>query len=99
MALCLSQVGVLLKRLNECGWFLACELLSTYPTLCFKEIQVPSKIRVLPSGTLLQTLNLEKHCATQQCSIVELLQKAETVVVCIDPDPSCMSSVQMTSTL
>ena len=28
------QVGVLLKRLNESGWFLACELPSTRPTLC-----------------------------------------------------------------
>ena len=30
----LSQVGVLLKRLNESGLFLACELPSTRPTLC-----------------------------------------------------------------
>jgi len=30
-----------------------------YPTLRYKEIQVPSKIRVLPSGTLLQILDLE----------------------------------------
>ena len=29
----LSQVGVLLKRLNESSWFLACELPSTRPTL------------------------------------------------------------------
>ena len=49
----LSQVGVLLKRLNESGWFLAKELHSTYPTLCCKEIHVPLKIRVLPSGILL----------------------------------------------
>jgi len=38
MALCPSvrpsQVGVLLKRLNESSWFLACELPSTRPTLC-----------------------------------------------------------------
>jgi len=31
---CLSQVGVLSKRLNESSWFLACELPSTRPTLC-----------------------------------------------------------------
>jgi len=49
----LSQVGVLLKRLNESGWFLARELHSTYPTLCYKEIHVPLKIRVLPSGILI----------------------------------------------
>jgi len=34
VCVCLSQVGVLLKRLNESGWFLACELPSTRPTLC-----------------------------------------------------------------
>ena len=50
----------MLKRLNESGWFLAWELHSTYPTLCYKEIHVPSKIRVLPSGILLQTLDLKK---------------------------------------
>ena len=42
VCLCLSQVGVLSKRLNESGWFLARELPSTNPTLCCNEIQVPS---------------------------------------------------------
>jgi len=56
---CPSQVGVLLKRLNESGSFLAWELRLPYPTLCCKEIHVTSKIRVLPSGILLQTLDLE----------------------------------------
>jgi len=55
LCLCLSQVGVLKKRLDESSWFLAWGLLSTCPTLCFKEIQISSKIRVLFSGTLLQT--------------------------------------------
>ena len=32
-------------------WFFARRLLSTSPTLCFKEIQVSKKIRLLPSGT------------------------------------------------
>ena len=32
--------------MNESGWFLAGALPSTYPALCFKEIQVRSKIRV-----------------------------------------------------
>ena len=41
-----SQVGVLSKRINESSWFLAWELHSTYPTLCYTEIHVPSKIRV-----------------------------------------------------
>jgi len=33
VCLCLSQVGVLSKRMNESGWFLARELPLTYPTL------------------------------------------------------------------
>ena len=36
----LPQVGVLSKRLNESDWVLAWELLSNYPTLCYKEIQL-----------------------------------------------------------
>jgi len=55
----MSQAGVLSKRLNESGWFLAWQLPPTYPPLCYKEIRVPSTIRVLPSGTLFQTLDLE----------------------------------------
>jgi len=57
--LCLSQVGVLSKRMNESSWFLVWELPSTYPALCEKEILVSLKIRVLPSGTLSQTPDLE----------------------------------------
>ena len=45
--------------MNELSWFLAWELSSTYPTLFFKEIWVPPKIRVLPSGTLSQILDLD----------------------------------------
>ena len=55
VCVCLSQVSVLSKRLNISGWFLVCDLPSTYHTLCCKEIQVPLKIRLLLSGTLLQT--------------------------------------------
>ena len=47
-----SQVGVLLKRLNESSWFLACELPSIRPTLCLKEIRLSPKRRALPFGSL-----------------------------------------------
>jgi len=57
--LCLTQVGVLSKRLNKPSWFLACELPSTHVTLCYKEIRVSPKIRILPSGTLSLTPDLE----------------------------------------
>ena len=69
LSVCLShQVGVLSKRLNESDWFLARELPSTYPTLCCKEIQVSPKIRALPSGTLLQTLDLENFAMAYRSS-------------------------------
>ena len=39
---------------------MARELLSTYPTLCYKEFCVSPEIEVLPSGTLPQTLVSKK---------------------------------------
>jgi len=65
LCLCLSQVGVLSKRLNESGCFF-CMRASFH--LCCKEIQVPSVIRVLPSGTLLQTLDLGKIATAYRSS-------------------------------
>ena len=61
VCLCLSVTsrGILSKRMNESSWFLALELPSTRPTLCSKKIRVYPKIRVLPSGTLSQTPDLE----------------------------------------
>ena len=41
VSVCLTQVGVLSKRLNESSWVLAWELFSTCDTLCSKEILVP----------------------------------------------------------
>jgi len=55
--------------MNESGWFLARQLPSTYPTVCYKEIQVPSKIRVLPSGTFSPNSGLRKF--RHSMSIVE----------------------------
>jgi len=51
VCVCLSQVGVPTKGINGSIWSLTWRLLSTSPTLCFKEIQVSTKMRVLPSGT------------------------------------------------
>ena len=59
VCLCLSEVGVLLKWLNGLSGFLTWRLPSTYPTLCYKEIVLTPKIRVLPSGTLSKMLDLE----------------------------------------
>ena len=56
LSACPSHAGVVSKRLDESSWFLARR---TYPTLCYKEIWVSPKIRVLPSVTLSQTPDLE----------------------------------------
>jgi len=60
LSVCLSQVGVLLKWLDGSSLFLERGLLSTSPTLCFKEIQVSTKIRVLPSVTFFVNSGLKK---------------------------------------
>jgi len=44
----LETEGVPSKRMNESGWVLERELLSTYPTMFYREVQVSSKITVLP---------------------------------------------------
>jgi len=48
-SVCLS--GVLSKPMDESSCFLSRKLSSTCPTLCHKEIWVPTEITVLPSGT------------------------------------------------
>ena len=59
LSVCLSQVGVLFKRLDRLSWFLAQRRYSTYSTPCCKGILVFSKMRVLLSGgTSPQTMNL-----------------------------------------
>ena len=65
-----SQVAVLSKRMNESGWCLAWELHSTHShaTLCYKEVHVPSEIRALHSGILLQTLDLENFATAYRSS-------------------------------
>ena len=60
LCLCLSQVGVLTKWLNESTRFLAfMELSSTYSTVRYK-IWVTPNIRVLPSGNLSQAIDFRK---------------------------------------
>ena len=68
MSVSLSQVRVLSKRTNESSWILAWELPSTYDTLCYKIIRLCTKIRVLPSGTLLQTLDLKNFARAYRSS-------------------------------
>jgi len=75
VSVCLSQAGVLSKQLDESSWVLAQRFPLTYPTLCYREIRVSPKIRVLTSGTLQQTLYLEnvatasRSCCRQNSSL------------------------------
>jgi len=73
LSVCLSVTSrVLSKGMNGLIWFLARALLSTSPTLCFKEIQVSTKIRVglLPSGTFLVNSGLRNFATTHRSSNV-----------------------------
>jgi len=68
-----------IETVEQIELILAWELFSTYPTLCCKEIQVPSKIRVHSSGTLLQTLDLENFATTYRSPkrVINLAEKGE----------------------
>jgi len=81
LRLCLTQLGVLSKQLDKPSWFLSWELPSTYPTLCCKEIQTTSKIRVLPSGNLLKTLYLENFATAYRSSkpVIKLARERWTL--------------------
>ena len=69
MGLCLSVTSRSSSETGEqIGLVLARELHSTYPTLCYKEIHVSSKIRVLLSGILLQTLDLANFATAHRSS-------------------------------
>jgi len=75
LSVCLSQAGVVSKPLDESSWSLTRSLLSACPSLYCNGIHVPSKIRVVPSGTLAQTLDLEKfrHGTSGVASVVTVV--------------------------
>jgi len=57
-----------IERTGEIELSFGMELPLTYLKPCFKKIRVPPKIRVLPSGTLLQTLDLENFSTASRWS-------------------------------
>ena len=83
VCVCLSQIGVLLKQLNESSWFWHGSFLRPIYLHC-KEIWIPPKIRVLPSWTLSQTLDLEtwktsmtiRSCCQHDLLTVEVVDHA-----------------------
>jgi len=84
-SVCLSQAGIVSKRLDESSWFWARRLRSTYPTLCYKEIGVSPKIRVLStsSGTLSQTLDLENFATASRSYASAVLAMALSVCLSV----------------
>ena len=72
-----SQCSI--KTAERIGLVLAWELPSTYPILCYKEIQVPSKMRLFPSWTLLPYSGLRKFC--HSISIVEACCQLSSILV------------------
>jgi len=73
-SVCPSQACIVIvsKRLDDSSWHVTWQLSSTYPTLCCKEIRVPPKIRILPSGTLHFATASRSRCQ-QNSSTVELV--------------------------
>ena len=84
-SVCLSQAGIVSKRLDESSWFWARRLRSTYPTLCYKEIGVSPKIRVrsTSSGTLSQTLDLENFATASRRYASAVLAMALSVCLSV----------------
>ena len=69
----LSQAGVVSKLLDESSWLLALRLLSIHLTLCYKEMWVSPKIRVLPSGTLSRTQDFKNFAAASRSRCQQLV--------------------------
>jgi len=64
--LCLSVISrCSIKRNERINLFLAWRLFSTSLTRCFKEIQISTKIRVIPAGTFSPTLSLDSRWSTK----------------------------------
>jgi len=65
-SVCPSQAGIVSKRQDESIWYLARRLTSTFPALCYQEIWLSPKIRILPFGTLAQTRELENFATASR---------------------------------
>jgi len=82
----LSQAGTVSKRLDESSCVLAWRIPSTCPTPCCKEIRLSPKIRVLPPGTLSQTVRTRRgsrlRCRqnSSSSSTVELVVDTYTIL-------------------
>jgi len=76
-SVCPPQAGIASKQRIEPGFFCMGASFDLSWCVCYKEIRVSPKIRVLPFGTLPQTLDLEnftmasRYCGQQNSSTTE----------------------------
>ena len=68
VGLCLSQVGILLKQMNELSCFFVRKLPSTSPALCLNRNSGISKNKGTPSGTQSETPDLENFVMAYRSS-------------------------------
>jgi len=81
VCVCLSHAGIVLKWLHGSSWLFAYRFSSTHATLCFMEIRVSPKIRVLPSGILSQILDWENFATTLTVSEQDINKQPHWLVV------------------
>jgi len=77
-SVCLSQAGIVSKRLDESRWFLAWKFFPPI-SLWYKEMWVSPKITVLPCGTLSQTLDLENFATASRSRCQQHSSSSSTV--------------------
>ena len=85
LSVCPSQAGVLSNRLHGSYWNLALRLRSTFHAVCFKEIRVSPKIRVLHSGIFLRLRKKFRHGMSTVAGVVNLVRP--TNVACLSRRP------------
>jgi len=73
-----SQAGIVWKWLEESSWYLAWRLPSTYPNVCIR------KIRVLPSGTLSRTPDLENLATASRLRCQQHSSSSSSTVELVD---------------
>ena len=101
MSVCLSQAGIVSKRLEGSSWFLACRLPSTCPTLFCEEVRIPTKKKGTSLWNFLQTADYEnfatasRSCCQQNSSMVELVDDTYTTVDESWLFTTCRSSVTL----
>jgi len=79
LPVCLSQVGIVSKRLDRSSWFLVWMIRSTYPTLYFKEIRLSPKLRHLELYPTLLLWTLENFATVSRSSCQQNSSTVELV--------------------